>query len=123
MNPHLRTFVLAVSAVALAGAATLAGAAEKPVELVRPGATSTTETQSSEGRSLNPVLGRETGIESKDSCQLTQTERQVRAAGDCPGGKTCTLQERRKLSTQPWKNAAANPQPPESQMEYRPDCI
>jgi len=62
-------------------------------------------------------------IDSADSCMLNVGTQYVSATGQCPGGKTCTLQERRKGSTQPWKNAIVNPNPVESQNEYRPDCI
>jgi hypothetical protein len=62
-------------------------------------------------------------IDSADSCMLKTGGVYVSATGSCPGGKTCTLQERRKGSTQPWKNSIVNPNPIESQNEYRPDCI
>ena len=64
-----------------------------------------------------------TAIDSADSCKLNQGSVYVSATGQCPDGKTCTLQERRKNSVQDWKNSAANPNPVESQMEYRPDCV
>jgi hypothetical protein len=62
------------------------------------------------------------GIDSADSCKVTQGSVYVSATGQCPGGRTCTLQERRKGSIQDWKSSAANPNPVESQMEYRPNC-
>ncbi len=62
------------------------------------------------------------GIDSADSCMLEVTTRQARASGQCPGGKSCIVQERRKGSVQDWKDSIGNPQPYESQQEYRPFC-
>jgi hypothetical protein len=62
-------------------------------------------------------------IDSADSCKLNEGAVYVSATGSCPGGKSCVLQERRKGSIQAWKQSAANPNPVESQNEYRPDCI
>src|SRR5215471_19074032 len=77
-----------------------------------------------EERDRNDAVLRElvVGIDSSDSCMLQVTARQARASGDCPGGKSCIVQERRKGSVQDWKDSIGNPQPYEAQQEYRPFC-
>ncbi len=71
----------------------------------------------------SPAYQRVIGIDSADSCQLIEKTTQVEASGQCPGVKTCTLQERSKGSANPWTNSTGNPSKKLPTSEYRPDCI